>query len=141
MNQVIHVQGLFVNLSPDAFHMWARHYYKCKQDFESPNSFSPVPYFLLCRAIELEVKSRHLLSKRQSEVKKEFGHDLLEAYEALDQGQKTLNAEEIRVLRVANDIYVGKGFEYFNPGHALRGYSQFPDLDELDSVATKLISR
>ncbi len=142
MDQIISgVRGIDVNLSPDAFHMWAEHYYKCKQDFQVPGRFSPVPYFLLCRAVELELKSRHLHEKDQRQVKNEFGHDLLKAYEALPEEQKVLSAAELDTLTVANDIYKGKGFEYFKPEHALRGYSPFPKIDALDAVAAKVMAR
>jgi hypothetical protein len=140
MNELrIYVKGFQVNLSPDAFHRWATHYYKCKQDFRSPDKFSPVPYFLLCRAIELEIKSKHLQAKRQTEVKTEFGHDLIKAYVALAQGEKVLTDDEIAVLKRANEIYASKGFEYFVPEHALSGYSAYPDLETLDAIAGKLI--
>lgn len=64
MDQEIHAEGFDANVAPYAFHMSAVHYYKYKQDFEAPDEFSPVPYFLLCRAIELELKSRHLQLKK-----------------------------------------------------------------------------
>jgi hypothetical protein len=35
--------GIDANLSPDAFHRWPTHYYKCRHDFASPHKFSPVP--------------------------------------------------------------------------------------------------
>ncbi len=54
-NYVLGAESIEVNLSPDAFHRWAGHYYKCRQDFDSPHRFSPVPYFLLCHSIELEI--------------------------------------------------------------------------------------
>jgi hypothetical protein len=136
---VIRVQGFDANISPDAFHMWAQHYYKCKQDFQSPGSFSPVPYFLLCRAIELEIKSRHLQTKHRSKVKTEYSHNLIKGYEALEPQQKILNNKEVETLTDANAIYIGKGFEYFNPEHALRGYDLFPNLMLLDAIANKLI--
>ena len=117
----------------------AMHYYKCKQDFQCPHSFSPVPYFLLCRAIELELKSRHLRSKTQKQVKDDFGHDLLKAYESLSNSDKILNADELCTLKKANDIYSTKGFEYFDPEDALRRYSNYPNLESLDLVARKLI--
>ncbi len=139
MTTIAEVGGIFANLSPDAFHRWAQHYYKCRQDFESPHRISPVPYFLLCRAIELEIKARHLIQKRQPEVKDRFGHDLPKAYEALDADQKVLSDAELKLLCDASNIYASKGFEYFNPEDALTGYSRFPDLDQLDSVARKLI--
>lgn len=131
--------GIYANLSPDAFHRWATHYYKCKQDFQPPHSFSPVPYFLLCRAIELEIKSKHLRCKRQTEIKNEYWHDLMKAYNALDQEDKVLTQGEVKVLECANEIYASKGFEYFEPEDALRGYSNYPDLELLDTIARKLI--
>ena len=140
MRQVIKgVGGINANLSPDAFHRWATHYYKCKHDFRSPHKFSPVPYFLLCRAIELEIKSIHLRVKKQKEVKKAFGHDMLKAYEALGEEYKILDDNEVKVLKDANEIYCSKGFEYFKPADAIIAYSKFPDLDTLDAIAKKLI--
>src|SRR5262249_54845366 len=109
MDQTVSLPGLFANISPEAFHRWACHYLKCKQDFQSPEAFSPVPYFLLCRALELEIKSRHLQSKNQSQVKEDFGHNIFKAYDALEQTQKILSIDEVEVLRKASDIYKEKG--------------------------------
>jgi hypothetical protein len=54
-------ESAVLNISSYSFHVWAQHYYKCVQDFQlSPDDFSPVPYALLCQAIELELKARHL---------------------------------------------------------------------------------
>jgi len=139
MNKVIGVGGIHANISPDAFHLWATHYIKCKRDFKSPHKFSPVPYFLLCRAIELEIKARHLHKMTQKEVKRGFSHNLEKAYDALDPADKILNEGEERVLREASVIYEDKdkGFEYFNPGDALTAYKRFPDLAVLDNIANK----
>jgi hypothetical protein len=140
VNQIIRVGGIHVNLSPDAFHRWATHYLKCKKDFQCPHPFSPVPYFLLCRAIELEIKAKHLKTMTQNQVKSRFGHDLVKAYNALAQDEKTLNRSEEDTLQVANTIYNdNKGFEYFSPEDALTGYKRFPKLELLDSLASKLI--
>lgn len=129
----------FVNLSPIAFHRWATHYYKCRQDFQCPHSFSPVPYFLLCRAIELVLKSKHLEEKRQPEVKIEFGHNLVKAYRALPIEEQQLSEEDFAVLESASSIYASKGFEYFNPEDALTGYSRYPDLVALDGITKELL--
>lgn len=137
--QTIQPKGFEVNLSPDAFHRWATHYYKCKQDFEPPHKFSPVPYFLVCRAIELEIKSRHLKNSKQQDVKDKYGHDFMRSYKALPHADKVLSDDELTVLERANIIYKSKGFEYFKPVDALTGYSAYPDLEELDAVAIKLI--
>jgi hypothetical protein len=134
------VGGFFVNLSPMAFHRWATHYYKCREDFECPHPFSPVPYFLLCRAIELQLKSLHLEEKRQPEVKTAFGHHLVKAYLSLPREAQILSDDEVSVLEQASKIYASKGFEYFNPEDALTGFSRFPDLSALDTVAKKLLA-
>ncbi len=138
--QTISMRPIEINLSPDAFHLWATHYYKCKQDFQSPDSFSPVPYFLLCRAIELEIKARHLKAKRQSQVKAQYWHNIIRAYEDLNHADKILSENELDVLKRANEIYSSKGFEYFMPIDALTGYSRYPDLHALDAITFKLIS-
>ena len=141
MNQEISgAGGIDANLAPDALHTAAVHYYKCKQNFRPPDEFSPVPYFLLSRAIELELKSRHLRFKNLNEVKAEFGHNLYTSYDALDSSEKVLSRSELKTLGVANAIYAGKGFEYFEPQDALTGYSRYPDLDELDLVVRKLVN-
>jgi hypothetical protein len=132
-------EGIDANLSPDAFHRWAMHYYKCRHDFASPHKFSPVPYFLLCRAIELELKSRHLQGKRHLEVKRAYGHHLTKAYAGLPPSEQILTPEEVVVLEQASDIYASKGFEYFELEDALTGFHRFPDLSMLDRVAKKLL--
>ncbi len=69
MSQTIAPQMIRVNFSPLAFRLYAKHYYKCKQDFKCPDKFSPIPYFLLCRSIELSIKARHLKQVGQKDVK------------------------------------------------------------------------
>ncbi|MGA7845026.1 MAG: hypothetical protein WCB17_10795, partial [Dehalococcoidales bacterium] len=121
MNIIISPEPMHINLSPDAFHMWATHYLKCKNDFQSPDKFSPVPYFLLCRAIELEIKARQLKAVTQNQVKDNYGHDLVKAYGALTPAEKVLVQNEEKTLKIASDIYKRKGFEYFNIMSAAQG--------------------
>jgi len=128
-----------INLSPVGFRIWAGHYLKCKRDFQSPDPFSPVPYFLLCRAIELELKARHLEALRQKEVKDRFGHNLFRAYAALPPAGQTLDQNEVAVLKAANKIYMGKGFEYFSVIDAVTAFKRFPDLAALEVIAEKLV--
>ena len=137
----VYMQGVKVNLSPNEFHRYATHYYKCKRDFAPPDDkVSPVPYFLLCRAIELEIKARHLKRLTQREVKDKFRHHLLRAYEALDVQEQILSQNELAVLKTADELYIKTDLAYFDPVHALTAFSQFPDLDLLDTIAKKLIS-
>jgi hypothetical protein len=140
MNYTITPEPGFLNFSAFAFRRWAQHYYKCRHDFANPDKFSPVPYFLLCRAIELELKARHLEKKRQPEVRRTFRHRIKSAYLALPKRQQVLTPEELVVLKQANAIYTTKGFEYVLPCDAATAYKRFPDLDCLDRLTRKLLS-
>jgi hypothetical protein len=64
----------------------------------------------------------------------------LKAYEALDAQEQILSQNELAVLTTADELYTKTDLAYFNPVHALRAFSQFPDLDMLDTIAKKLIS-
>jgi hypothetical protein len=139
--QEIRPASIDANLAPDAFHLWAHHYYQAKQSFSLPEGagFSPVPYFLLCRAIELELKSRYLPTVTQSEVKGRFSHRVIDAYNKLPPAHRILHAEEASVLATVSPKYADKDFEYFDPQDALGGYKSYPTLDKLDAIALKLI--
>lgn len=100
-------------------------------------SNSPVPYFLICRAIELELKAKHLESKSRSDVKNDYGHNLKRSYDELP--DRKLNRQEYVVLSHASDIYKDKGFEYATVIDAVTGLKDFPDLAVLEQIATKLI--
>ena len=108
-NHVIHAQSFHENLSPQGFRRWAQHYRACRQSFVSPDpGFSTVPYFLNCRAIELELKARHLETVSQAVVR-DFEHNLEAAYLRLPNALQTLTRAELRTLRAANHVYKGKG--------------------------------
>ena len=139
-NITITIGPVRVNLSPHGFYRWATHFYVCRQRFRCPDTgFSPVPYFLLCRAIELVLKAQHLKRLKQSEVKATFSHDLLKAYDALDNSDQVLSQEDRLVLEQANAVYKSKRFEYMWPYDAATGFSKFPDLKLLDQVTRKLL--
>ena len=132
------LSGIGANLAPDAFRRWAEHYVQCESQFSAPQGFSPVPYFLLARAIELALKAKHLENLSQDQVKDRLGHYLDKAYEALAPQDKILNAKELKILRRTSNIYATKGFEYFEPGDALAAFSRYPDLTDLRAIAAKL---
>ncbi|MFN9011696.1 MAG: hypothetical protein ACK5XU_06565 [Pseudomonadota bacterium] len=139
---VVQAQGFHVNLSPVGFRLWAKHFLACRQSFVAPTEgFSPVPYFLDCRAIELELKARHLETVNQRFVKDKYGHNLERAYQNLPPDQQSLSPGELRTLQGANNIYKDKGFEYFSVMHAITAFKQFPDLAALDAVTLKLVPR
>jgi len=98
-----------------------------------------VPYFLNCRAIELELKARHLEAVNQKAVKDKYGHNLERSYQSLPLQQQVLSPGELKTLQAANNIYKDKGFEYFSVSHAVTAFKKFPNLAELDAVTNKLV--
>lgn len=139
-NVTIEPQTGHLNLSPLMFHEYAIHYLQCKCSFSKDVSYSPVPYFLLCRAIELELKAKHLESISRVEVQTQFGHDLRKSYDDLPASQKILNQEEYKELVNTSRIYnKPKGFEYVSVYDAVTGMKDFPNLDVLEQIARKLI--
>ena len=129
-----------INLSPVAFRLWAQDYYECYLSFvEKQQKFSPVPFFLCCRAIELALKAKHLETKSQNDVKDLYRHDLIKSYEALDPEQRVLSSEEFDLLRAVNGIYCSKAFEYFNVMDAGTGFQRFPDLAELNALTRRIV--
>jgi hypothetical protein len=135
-----------INFSPTGFRLWAKQYYQCRVSFRC-SDFSPVPYFLLCRAIELQFKAIHLEQfkavppghQTQDDVKTLYWHDLIKLYKALPAADQTLTPEQLKLLEQANEIYSSKGFEYVNVGHASRGFSNFPDLKALDALVEEIL--
>ncbi len=101
-----------INLSAHLFRRYAREYLKCSECYKPELLYSPVPYLLLCRAIEFELKAIHLESMSRDEIKHEYGHDLKVAYDDLPDAQRTLDGLEYARLCVASQIYDDKGFEY-----------------------------
>ena len=130
-------QGIDANLASDAFEKWANHYFQCEKDY-SEHDFSPVRYFLLCRAVELSLKAIHLKTMRQPEVKSKYGHNIIKAYEELLSEFQTLTQDEKKLLKAASEIYDGKQFEYFEPEDSLTGYQRFPNLELLRALACKI---
>jgi len=136
---VLGAEAGVVYVSPALFRKAARDYLTCLRLFRDPKRFSVVPYFLCCRAIELALKAEHLESRRQKEVRNDYGHDLVTAYAGLPQRSRTLGEGDVALLRQANDIYSTKGFEYINPGDAATAFSGFPDLGALVKLAKKIV--
>ncbi len=151
-NVVIRPGPITVNLSPRAFHLWATDFLQAFAGYPHRPGFSPVPHFLLARAIELEIKSRHLLSKTQDDVTR-YKHDLYKAYEALPPDAATLELGEVADLRALSTIYRSKDLEYWSPELALQGYAQghavrkrkwpqqarLPELIRVERIARKLL--
>jgi hypothetical protein len=127
------------NFSPVGFRIVAEDLLLYHDSFK-PKEFSLVPFFLCCRAIELGLKALHLETRKQSEVKKDFGHDLKALYDALPSGICLLSPSEETLLRETNDLYISKAFEYMHPYHAGHGFSIFPHIIDLENLARRIVN-
>jgi hypothetical protein len=63
----------------------------------------------------------------------------IEGLQRLRSPEKILSLNETQILDAADRSYAGKCFEYFDLEDAPLGYSRYPDLNALDSIAKKLI--
>jgi hypothetical protein len=129
----------YINFSPVGFKLAARDFRRCADTFKPPK-FSIVPYFLYCRAIELGLKAIHLETHTQQEAMNRFRHDLIRSYKALPLERRTLSTEDSDLLAQISRLYERKAFEYVQPGDAGRGFSDFPDLEQLARLAINLAS-
>lgn len=140
MNVSIEVHTGHLNISPELFRMWAQQYLQARRSIVIDAQFTPVPYFLLCMAIELQLKSHHLETLTRDQVKGQYGHRLKRSYDQLPAPLQPLDAVEYQALVQADRIYNDeKGFEYVSVYDAVTALRDFPDLAALDQVAAKLI--
>jgi hypothetical protein len=139
INYVLEAEPCPLNISPDLFHEYARQYLQCERTFLPNARNSPVPYFLLCRAIELEFKATHLESKSRLDIKDKYGHNLKKSYDDLPRDKQNLDAAEYATLKHASKIYGSKGFEYVLVGDVVTALTKFPELAVLKRIATKVI--
>lgn len=142
---VIKADPIVIHINPMGFHIYASEFFSAAGEPKSEVPFSPVPYYLICRSIELSLKS-YLIAKGipHKELKqRELGHDLVKVL----QKAKSLGIESIVQispqqeieLAKANEYYASKGFEYFQVMKAVTGYRDLPDLSELHELAGMLL--
>lgn len=147
MTPVVRGRGAF--MSPSMFHFYAREFAKAAEGFQMIGDFSPVPYFLYCRSIELSLKA-FLLAKNVSitrlKGRKGVGHDLERALEEAEL-QGLLDIVEIpchykEELKKANYYYVKKdGFEYFESYEVFVRWDDLPSLKVLSEFASFLVAK
>ena len=143
-NIVIKVGPIIFNMTPFGFHKYASDYLDTADKWTSESKYSPVPYFLYCRAIELGLKA-YLLSKgkKLGWVKDSLGHDLDKGLKnsrlnSLDDILDTSDIEE-KEIEIANKYYKTKGFEYFFVSNHITGLKGLPKLDILKNYAHRLL--
>jgi hypothetical protein len=148
-NTVITPATATVNISPIGFHHYASEFAASARQSQAGlgGTFSPVPYYLYCRSLELVLKA-FLLAKgvpKDDLKRRSLNHDLSRILlRARGHGLDTtisFAAHWEDEIRKANSYYASKGFEYFDVIAAARGYPQLPALDALNEIVTALLER
>jgi hypothetical protein len=142
---VIKAGPILVNLSPFGFHRYAKEFMSADESFDAGDKFSPVPYYLVCRSIELSLKAFLLLRNvEKDKLKQKIGHNLNKALrkakELNIQEFLSIFSEDEENINKANKYYERKGFEYFFVVDAVTGYKDLPDLEMLRSLSTRLVN-
>lgn len=146
MNVEVKVPTITANVGPIGLNRYAGQFLSAALGFKPKDKgFSPVPYYLCCRSLELVLKS-YLLAGGMSrdDLKKQVGHDLDEALRrARGLGLDNLipiSASECSEVTRANQFYKHKDFEYFeNVGMAF-GLVNLPSLEVLTQLASRLMT-
>ena len=136
-----------IRINPTGFHGYARDFMEAARSLPTNPRFSPLPYYLRCRAIELGLKAFllvHHVPMKDLKNQRKLGHDLenimTRAKSCGLENQIKVSVEEQCELLKANRYYASKGFEYFVSINAASGYPNLPDIIVLDTFASRLIS-
>jgi hypothetical protein len=141
---VLHAETGHVYITPTGFLGYAQDFFSAGTSWQLNGRYSPVPYFLICRSIELGLKSFALTKGEKIDFLKsrKVGHDLIVVLNiakkhSLSYFLETTKDEEIE-LEKANKYYNDKGFEYFKLKN-LTDKSNLPDLKILTNYAENLL--
>lgn len=149
-NVVIKTETIHLHISPFGFFHYGKEFFDAAKGFKQPAHYSPVPYFLYCRSIELALKAFLLgkgVPKEDLPKKNLYGHDLEKILKKaqekdLHEFVKITPEQEKEILK-ANKYYVDKkvgGFEYFDVHKAAKGYPELPNLLLLEKTAAELVT-
>ncbi len=143
----VSVEPATFRMTPVGFAVYAEQFLKAAQSIPTDGKFTPVPYYLYCRALELIFKA-FLLAKghRLSKLRKKYGHNLKALWKAarkdgLADAVPELPSEIGSVLALANPYYKGKAFEYFDFRRWAHGYEDLPSLDRIGDSTAMLIEK
>ncbi len=143
-NAIAKLETFSMNISPYGFHTYAMDYMETAEKWTNEAEYSPVPYFLYCRAIELGLKAFLLAKgKNLAYIKNSVNHNLSVGLKnarqnSLDDIIETTEIEEEEIEK-ANKYYKTKGFEYFFVLNHMTGLKELPKLDVLQEYSKKLL--
>jgi hypothetical protein len=149
---VVQVGTATVRMRPVGFALYAEEFFiagaSIPQDSKARGNtgFTPVPYYLFCRAFELILKA-YLLAKNvadEEKLKKRFGHDLEGLWrQAKDHGiVQVLGASAPHFeadLARANTYYKDKVFEYFDFDRWAHNYRDLPPLERFRDEVKRIL--
>ena len=96
-NIMIQAEPIVININPFGFHKYAQEFLRAEEAFQATDNFSPVPYYLLCRSIELSLKAYLLLKGYKKEyLKRKIGHNLKKLLSKVQE----LNIREIIAISI-----------------------------------------
>jgi hypothetical protein len=133
-----------VRMDPIGFAIYADQFLKAGQTITNDGRFSPVPYYLFCRALELILKAFLLTQNCQlKRLKADYGHNLQLLWKAATRAGLAKVVVPLpdmtSDLAQANSYYAGKAFEYFDFRRWARKYDALPPLDRLEATTVTLI--
>ena len=149
-NVVIKAESGHIQISPYGFFLYAKDFFDAAKAFKRLKLYSPVPYFLYCRSMELALKAFLLgkgVPKEDLPKKNLYGHDLEKILKKAQEKDlrefvKITPEQEKEILK-ANKYYVDKkvgGFEYFDVHKVAKGYPELPNLLLLEKTAAELVT-
>lgn len=146
-NVSVEVPAGTFRMDPVGFAVYATQFSQAARSIPRSEKFTPVSYYLHCRALELILKA-FLLAKGMGLKKlksKKYGHDLEALWEAavsrgVNEVVPKLSDSFENHLAMVNSYYDDKAFEYFDFTRWANGYSGLPPLDIIDGYATDLIA-
>jgi len=144
-NIAIQAKTAHITMGPTGFIVYARDFLNAYKRFKTDKPFSPAKYYLVCRSVELSLKSYLLLNNVPiKKVKYNLSHDLHKILrKSKELGIDTvvgITDEEKAEIEKANSWYNRKGFEYFDIQNIVEGKDTLPNLNIMFYLADRLIN-
>jgi hypothetical protein len=158
-NHIIKLETGHIKLSDVGFLKYSINFFEAENDLKkTEKKHNPVPYFLLCKSIELSLKAYLLfLDFSKKQLKEEsLGHNIYKLLEKVEEQEESIislnKVQKENLIRA--EIFYGnktKSFEYFNIDFAAHGFEkitnsiynniELPDIKIMRKIAKELIEK
>jgi hypothetical protein len=144
MSATIHGVSATIHIGAAGYHRYASEFLGAYERFVPQDSgFTPVPYFLVCRSIELAFKSYLVARGNTKKDLMNLSHVLIDGLnKARGEGIGSfiiITDEEISLITSIDAYYHKKQFEYFERLDWIVDPTKLPRLKELGDFARRLI--